>query len=89
VKGKDLDGKLWVFTSRAVFSEAKKAGLIKTIEDAGGRVYRDTCMVVAPLDEMGWKGVGTNSMKGGHYSVSHGFQTNIASLLKLVEEASR
>jgi predicted aconitase len=63
--------------------------LIKIIEDAGGRVYRDTCMVVAPLHEMGWHGVGTNSMKGGHYSVSHGFPTRIAEVDKLIEEASR
>jgi predicted aconitase len=89
VKGKHLDGKLWVFTSRTIYGRAKEAGLIKIIEDAGGRVYRDTCMVVAPLHEMGWKGVGTNSMKGGHYCVSHGFQTKIASLNKLIEEASR
>ncbi|MCJ7730907.1 aconitase X catalytic domain-containing protein [Candidatus Bathyarchaeota archaeon] len=89
VKGKSLHGRLWVFTSRGVYEQAEKAGLIKVIEDAGGRVYRDTCMVVAPLHEMGWHGVGTNSMKGGHYSVSHGFPTRIAEVDKLIEEASR
>ena len=89
VRGKDLDGKLWVFTSRGVYEQAEKAGLIKVIEDAGGRVYRDTCMVVAPLHEMGWHGVGTNSMKGGHYSVAHGFPTKLATVDELGEEASR
>ena len=89
VRGKDLKGRLWVFTSRVVYERAEEAGLIKVIEDAGGRVYRDTCMVVAPLHEMGWHGVGTNSMKGGHYSVSHGFPTKIATVDKLIEEASK
>jgi len=89
VRGKELHGKLWVFTSRGVYEQAEKTGLVKVIEDAGGRVYRDTCMVVAPLHEMGWHGLGTNSMKGGHYSVSHGFQIKIATVDKLIEEASR
>jgi predicted aconitase len=88
VKGKDLGGNLWVFTSRVVYEQANQAGLIKIIEDAGGRVYRDTCMVVAPLHEMGWHSVGTNSMKGGHYSVSHGFPTKINTIDKLIEEGS-
>jgi len=89
VRGKNLGGKLWVFTSRVIYDQADKGGLIKIIEDAGGRVYRDTCMVVAPLREMGWCGVATNSMKGGHYSVAHGFPTRLAPVEKLVEEASR
>lgn len=88
VEGKSLDGRLWVFTSRGVYSEAVQAGYVKVIEDAGGKVYRDTCMVVAPLQEMGWMGVATNSMKGGHYSVAHGFDTKIVTLEKLVEGAS-
>lgn len=89
VKGKELHGRLWVFTSRSVYQQAETAGLIKVIENAGGRVYRDTCMVVAPLHEMGWTGVGTNSMKGGHYSVAHGFPTRLATMDKLIEEASQ
>jgi predicted aconitase len=89
VKGKDLGGRLWVFTSRGVYDQAEKAGYIKSIESAGGKVYRDTCMVVAPLKEMGWKGVATNSFKGAHYSVSRGFKTMIATARDLVEAASR
>ena len=89
VKGRDLGGKLWVFTSRGVYDIADRAGYVKTIESAGGRVYKDTCMVVAPLKEMGWKGVATNSFKGAHYSVSKGFETMIATARDLVEEASK
>ena len=89
VKGGSLDSRLWVFTSQGVYAEAERAGYVKRIEDAGGRVYRDTCMVVAPLHEMGWEGVATNSFKGGHYSVAHGFDTKLATLEELVREANR
>jgi predicted aconitase len=88
-KGRDMDGRLWVFTSRGVYSQAKQAGYVDVIEKAGGRIYRDTCMVVAPLHEMGWKAVATNSFKGAHYSVAHGFNTKLLTLEKLVEGASR
>jgi hypothetical protein len=88
-KNRRLEGRLWVFTSRGVYARAAEAGHIKVIEGVGGRVYRDTCMVVAPLREMGWSGIATNSFKGAHYSISHGFQTKIADMEQLVEEASR
>jgi len=88
-KGKSLEGRLWVFTSRGIYAEAKRAGHVDVIEKAGGRVYRDTCMVVAPLHEMGWEGVATNSFKGGHYSVAHGFDTKLDTVEKLMEGASR
>jgi predicted aconitase len=89
VRGRSLNGKLWVFTSRGVYAEAERAGHVQVIEAAGGRVYRDTCMVVAPLHEMGWEGVATNSYKGGHYSVAHGFDLWLADLPELVEGALR
>jgi len=44
---------------------------------------------VAPLHEMGWKGVGTNSFKGGHYSTAHGFDTKLQTVDDLVKEAAR
>ena len=89
VKGKNLEDRFWVFTSRGIYAQAKHAGHVDVIEEAGGRVYRDTCMVVAPLHEMGWEGVATNSFKGGYYSVAHGFDTKLDTVEKLVEGASR
>lgn len=89
VRGRDLEGRFWVFTSRGIYAEAERAGYVKTIEEAGGRVYRDTCMVVAPLHEMGWEGVATNSFKGGHYSVAGGFKLKLGELPELVEWASK
>ena len=85
VKGRRMAGKLWVFTSRGVYREAEMAGYVKTIEDAGGRVYRDTCMVVAPLKEMGWSEVATNSFKAAHYMTSMGLDTRIDTIKGLLE----
>ncbi len=87
VRGRDLGGRLWVFTSRGVYAEAEKAGYVGAIEEAGGRVYRDTCMVVAPLREMGWTEVATNSFKAAHYLASMGLETRIGTIRDLLEEA--
>jgi predicted aconitase len=87
VQGGDLEGKLWVFTSRNMYEAAKHAGLVDIIEKANGRIFRDTCMVVAPLKEMGWRSVVTNSFKGAHYSLAHGFPTKTLPVHELIEEA--
>ena len=59
--------KVWVFSARKIIEEARKKGLVKTIEKAGGKVFADTCMVVAPLYEMGIRSVGVNSGKAAKY----------------------
>jgi predicted aconitase len=87
VRGRDFGGRLWVFTSRGVYAEAEEASYVKAIEGAGGRVYRDTCMVVAPLKEMGWTEVATNSFKAGHYMVGMGMRTRIGTIRELLAEA--
>lgn len=69
-----LDGKrvkhgmrLWVFTSPKVFEEAGRLGYLAEIRATGGDVFRHTCMVVAPLEEMGVMGIATNSAKATFY----------------------
>ena len=86
VRGRDTRDRLWVFTSRGVYAEAEEAGYVRTIEEAGGRVYRDTCMVVAPLREMGWREVATNSFKAAHYMASMGMETRIGTIRELLGE---
>jgi predicted aconitase len=87
--GRDFRGRLWVFTSRGVYSEAEKAGYVEAIEGAGGMVLRDTCMVVAPLREMGWEEVATNSFKAGHYMSNMGMSTRLGTIRELLSEARR
>jgi predicted aconitase len=84
VGGRDYGGRLWVFTSRGVYSRAEEAGHVGTIRAAGGRVFRDTCMVVAPLREMGWTEVATNSFKAGHYMAGMGMRTRIGTINELL-----
>lgn len=84
VGGRNFGGRLWVFTSRSVYSRAEEAGHVGAIRAAGGRVFRDTCMVVAPLKEMGWTEVATNSFKAGHYMTSMGMRTRMGTIRELL-----
>ena len=58
---------LWVCTSRAVKDMSKKLGYVDTVEAAGGNVVADTCMVVAPIEDMGYTTTATNSGKAAKY----------------------
>ncbi|MGC9005507.1 MAG: aconitase X, partial [Candidatus Micrarchaeia archaeon] len=58
---------LWVCTSRAMKDRASELGLVKKIESAGGHVVADTCMVVSPIYEMGYRKTATNSAKSAKY----------------------
>jgi predicted aconitase len=70
VRGKKIACELWVCTARKTKVRADAAGYTKTIEDAGGRVVADTCMVVCPLEDMGYKTTGCNSGKAAKYLAS-------------------
>jgi len=58
---------LWVCTSRAVKELAKNLGYVDRVEAAGGSVVADTCMVVAPIEQMGHTTTATNSGKAAKY----------------------
>ena len=55
LKGKTLANELWVCTSISVKAASDRMGYTKIIEKAGGQVVCDTCMVVAPIEEMDFK----------------------------------
>jgi predicted aconitase len=57
----------WVCTSRKLKEEADRLGYGALIGAAGGRVVADTCMVVCPLEEMGYVVTGTDSGKAAAY----------------------
>jgi predicted aconitase len=57
----------WVCTARKIKEEAVKRGYEKPILAAGGKIVADTCMVVCPLEQMGYKITGTNSGKAAAY----------------------
>ena len=67
VRGRTIRNKLWICTSLSVKATADRMGYTRTIEEAGGSVVCDTCMVVAPIEEMGFEVIGVNSAKAANY----------------------
>jgi predicted aconitase len=71
-----LDGRrtrtaLWVTMAREVRAEAASAGLVAHLETLGGRVVADTCLIVAPVKELGFRSMATPSGKGAYYAPGH------------------
>jgi predicted aconitase len=69
-----LDGKqvsanchLWLFTSRAVKSQASETGIIRTLSDAGAVLLTDTCSAFAQALPPGTKVAALDSAKQAHY----------------------
>ncbi|MEM0492719.1 MAG: aconitase X catalytic domain-containing protein [Candidatus Thermoplasmatota archaeon] len=67
VKGKKLRKPLWVCTSRVMKEASNRMGYTAIIEKAGGHIVADTCMVVSPIEDMGYKVTGVNSGKAANY----------------------
>jgi predicted aconitase len=67
VQGKTIKNKLWICTSVSAKATADRMGYTKIIESAGGNVVCDTCMVVAPIEDMGFEVIGVNSAKAANY----------------------
>ncbi|MFQ6134288.1 MAG: aconitase X [Nitrososphaerales archaeon] len=72
IKGKKVaeNTKLWVFTSVGAKLMAERFGYLGDIVKAGGKVYTDCCMVVAPVEEFGFKTMAVNSAKAAIYGPS-------------------
>jgi len=58
---------VWVCTSRANRNLARESGVVQAIENTGARVVVDTCMVLAPIKEMGFRTMATDSAKAQFY----------------------
>lgn len=67
VSGRKLKPQLWVCTSISVKAASDRMGYTRIIEESGGKVVTDTCMVVSPIEEMGFKVVGVDSAKAANY----------------------
>lgn len=66
VKGKNLKKPLWVCTSRAMKETVQRMGLLEIIENAGGKIVADTCMVVSPIEKL-FNTTAVNSGKAANY----------------------
>ncbi|MBI5623760.1 MAG: aconitase X catalytic domain-containing protein [Elusimicrobia bacterium] len=71
LKGRKAVVPVWVFTSEAVRKKAEKSGLAGRLSSLGAALIADTCIVVAPLADMGITNVVTDSAKAAFYLPSH------------------
>lgn len=67
VRDKKLTEDLWICTSKAIKAISKQCGYLDIIEKAGGKIVSDTCMVVAPIEELDYEVIGVNSAKAANY----------------------
>ena len=67
LEGKQLKKPVWICTSRMVKEAAERMGYNEIITKAGGSIVADTCMVVSPIEKMGYKTTGVNSGKAANY----------------------
>jgi len=65
--GKKLKKPVWICTSRMMKEASDRMGFTDIIKKAGGQVVADTCMVVSPIEQMGYKTTGVNSGKAANY----------------------
>jgi len=88
LSGKELVSDFWVTTSRAVREQAQELGYVEDIERAGGALFADGCVVVAPMQGTGYKTLATNSAKMASYALPHaGLDMHFGTLEKCVAAA--
>jgi len=89
LSGRKVRREFWVCCSREVKRQGDAAGYSRLIETSGAKFALDTCMVVAPVEELGYKVVATNSAKACHYLRNAGLKVRFMPLEECVEEATR
>jgi predicted aconitase len=57
----------WVFTSPQVYTQAEKQGYTFKIRAAGADIFQHTCMVVMPIEDLGFHCIAVNSAKAAFY----------------------
>ena len=87
--GRQVKREFWVCCSREVKRQGDSAGYSRVIEKSGAKFALDTCMVVAPIEELGFKTVATNSAKACHYLRNAGLGVRFMPLEECVVEATR
>jgi predicted aconitase len=69
--GRRVRAPLWISTSQVVREQAEAEGLAAKLRDCGAEIVADTCMVVAPLRDLGFRTLATDSAKAAFYLPSH------------------
>lgn len=87
--GKRVTTEFWICCSREVKRKSDVVGYSRMIEGSGAKFATDTCMVVAPVEELGYKVVATNSAKACHYLRNSGLRVRFMPLEECVMEATK
>jgi predicted aconitase len=87
--GRRVTREFWVCCSREVKRRSDEEGCSRAIEESGAKFACDTCMVVAPIETMGFRVVATNSAKACHYLRNAGLRVRFMRLEQCVMEATR
>jgi predicted aconitase len=88
LSGRQVRAALWITTAREVREQAQVEGLVAQVKASGGRVVADMCVVVAPMQELGFRTLATPSAKGATYVPSHaGLQVRYGTVEQCVEAA--
>ncbi len=86
--GRSIQARLWVTMAREARAEAARVGMVAALETLGGQVVADTCLVVAPVKELGFRRMATPSGKGAYYAPSQsGLAVRYGSVEACVEAA--
>jgi predicted aconitase len=86
--GRQVRARLWVTMAREAYTEAAQAGAVAALEALGGQVVADTCLVVAPVKELGFRRMATPSGKGAYYAPSQsGLAVRYGSVETCIEAA--
>jgi len=88
LRGRTLVADLWITVARTVLQSASAGRLAEELQTAGGRLVADACLLGAPLREMGFTSVATNSAKAAFYLRSlQSLEIRFGSLPQCVEAA--
>ncbi|MEA3254346.1 MAG: aconitase X catalytic domain-containing protein [Candidatus Altiarchaeota archaeon] len=86
LRNRRVKAELWITTARETKKRAEK--LVKEIEECGAHVVSDTCMIVAPIEELGFRNMATNAGKAAFYAPSHcGLNVRFGSLEECIKAA--
>lgn len=77
---------IWACLARKTTNDPEVKEVLSRLKGKNVKLVCDTCMVVAPLSEMGYQSIGVNSAKAAHYAPSlAGVKVHFAPLKELVK----
>jgi hypothetical protein len=84
--GRQVRAALWITTAEQ--TRERVSADVEAIERAGGHVITDTCMLVAPVEQLGFRVMATNSAKMAFYTPSYSrLQVCFGTLQQCIEAA--